>query len=100
MTYCDPWSWKPLTNTEKVNRDRLLANVELEFNNIMSLDEISRLPRNVEDDEFFEILIRKINKAVLELQCNSTASEKLRINAIKSELNQLKKNYSTLTTSF
>ena len=93
MTYCDPWSWKPLTNTEKVNRDRLLANVELEFNNIMSLDEISRLPRNVEDDEFFEILIRKINKAVLELQCNSTASEKLRINAIKSELNQLKNKY-------
>ena len=100
MTYCDPWSWKPLINTDKVNRDRLLANVELEFNNIMSLDEISRLPRNVEDDEFFEILIRKINKAVLELQCNSTVSEKLRINAIKSELNQLKKNYSTLTTSF
>ena len=93
MSFCDPWSWKPLTDPEKASRDLLLTNVEQQLGTIMSLDEISRLPRNIDDDEFFEVLIFKINKAVLDLQCKSVGAEKIRIKFLKSELNQLKKNY-------
>ena len=60
---------------------------------MLYLDELSRLPRSIDDDKFFENLISGINRAVLELQQNSLRSEKSRIKAIKDALDKLKADY-------
>ena len=95
LDFCGPWAWKALTPQETVRKNELCIEVENSFGTIMSLDELSRLPRNLDDDEFFEILISKINQAVLKLQQNSLRSEQSRIKIIKSALVQLKNNYNS-----
>ena len=93
LDFCGPWAWKALTPRERERKNELFTLIELSFGAMLSLDELSRLPRSIDDDEFFEKLISGINQAVLELQQNSLRSEKLRIKVIKDALDKLKAEY-------
>ena len=65
--FCDSWSWKPLSQADKTVRDGALAAIDNILGNSISIDELSNLPKKVDDDEFFEYLIANVNKCVLEL---------------------------------
>ena len=54
---------------------------------------MAALPKKVDDNEFFEILISTINRCVLELQFSSIQSEKTKIKKITGDLGKLKQNY-------
>ena len=55
--YCDSWSWKPVSQADKLARDGALAAIDNILGNLISFDELSNLPKKVDDDEFFEYLV-------------------------------------------
>ena len=91
--FCDSWSWKPLSQADRTVREGALAAIDNILGNSISIDELSNLPKKVEDEEFFEYLAANINKCVLELQFNSIKSEKKKVKELTGTLSRLKKDY-------
>ena len=91
--FCDSWSWKPLSQADRTVRDGALAAIDNILGNSISIDELSNLPKKVDDDKFFEYLAANVNKCVLELQFNSIKSEKKKVKELNGTLSRLKKDY-------
>jgi hypothetical protein len=76
--YCSAWDWRDdLSDVEVEGRDNLLQDVARLRNDLMSLEELARLPKLLDDDEFFEELAEKTKSAVLGLQLSSIKLESL-----------------------
>ena len=89
LTFCDSWAWKPLSPTDRDIRDESLQIISNTLDNIVQIAELSNLPKKLDDDEFFELLVANINKGVLDLQFKSIKSEKQKIKQITDELGRL-----------
>ena len=89
LTFCDSWAWKPLSPTDRDIRDESLQIISNTLDNIVQIAELSNLPKKLDDNEFFELLVANINKGVLDLQFKSIKSEKQKIKQITDELGRL-----------
>jgi exonuclease III len=94
MKYCSPWDWtRDLSAEEVANRDILLSEATQIKERLLDLEELARLPRNVNDDEFFEILTEAIKVSVLKLQKDSLIAERRSKTVLSKELRELRKNF-------
>jgi exonuclease III len=73
---CDSWSWKPTLSEDDLQiRDEKIAEIDQILTEIIDLDTLSNMPKKIDDDEFFEKLIKVSNNAVLTLQKRSLFEE-------------------------
>ena len=93
-TFCDSWGWRPLSPDEKVTRDACMTNIKSRLDDIISLDDLSSFPRGMEDDLFFEEIIKNINTSILRLQQGSCDNDRRKVKELGYELVNLRRNFS------
>ena len=70
-----------------------MEDIYFRLTNVISLDEISVFPRDIDDDFFFEEMNNNINRSILSLQQQSGREDKSKICRLGNELSALKLNF-------
>ena len=81
-----------LTDEEEIEVTDLAESMEEEWTQVLSYDALQLLPRYVDDDCFFESLIKKTTSAALSLQKSHSLAESGEKSRLISSLRDLKKN--------
>ena len=70
-----------------------MTNVKSRLDDIISLDDLSSFPRGMEDDLFFEEIIKNINTSILRLQQGSCDNDRRKVKELGLELASLRRNF-------
>ena len=71
-----------------------MTNIKSRLDDIISLDDLSSFPRGMEDDLFFEEIIKNINTSILRLQQGSCDNDRRKVKELGFELVNLRRNFS------
>jgi len=93
LQYCDAWAWKSVDPVSRINRNLAMERITVQLSELMTINEFASFPRTVEDDNFFEELIKNMNYNILKLQSDSAAAEFKKKNEWSRELALLKINF-------
>jgi len=91
--FCSAWEWRPIEADEELIKQDLIQQLNNVMANVVNYDYLIGLPKEADDDEWFETLVSNINKRLLKLQAQSMGMEARLRRDIQAELMQLKRNF-------